>query len=90
MINESLPTPRYVLPLIYLMFLIDNGEITLLREKITQSSNSSVIKFQALNFCLKILFGIIINISYTNKSTEVMINFTSYCSWLISFEFKVQ
>lgn len=49
MINESLPTPRYVLPLIYLMFLIDNGEITLLREKITQSSNSSVIKFQALN-----------------------------------------
>lgn len=49
MINESLPTPRYVLPLIYLMFLIDNGEITLLREKITQSSNSSIIKFQALN-----------------------------------------
>lgn len=33
MINESIPTPRYVLPLIYLMFLIDNGEITLLREK---------------------------------------------------------
>lgn len=33
MINESIPTPRYVLPLIYLMFFIDNGEITLLKEK---------------------------------------------------------
>lgn len=47
-INESFPTPRYVLPLRYLMFLIDNGEITLLKKKITQSSNSSIMKFQAL------------------------------------------